>query len=160
MVSFKERGGGLKIWQTIAAYRKLLRYTVRVFTINRESWNWRISMLPLYTIAQNATKEASGNVTSFGMWQGCLEFTWGPKSQFTWGQYVQSQLLRAWKNWDLPLRTGPSPKSPSTTWVPTWQNILEVRLATCVESYWVKQKARPNSQPKPQDFSHKIMKIP
>ena len=28
----------------------------------------------------------------------------------------------------------PSPKSPSMTWMPTWQHFLKVRLGTCVES--------------------------
>jgi hypothetical protein len=37
------------------------------------------------------------------------------------------------------------------TWMPTWQQFLEVTRETCVAS-WVEQKARPNSQPKAHEY--------
>ena len=52
-------------------------------------------------------------------------------------------------SWDLPLHTGS--QVPSMTWMPTWQQFLEVRLGTCVES-WVKQKSRPISQHKSHEY--------
>jgi hypothetical protein len=39
---------------------------------------------------------------------------------------------------------GPKSQVSTLTWMLIWQHFLEVRLATCVES-WVEQKAKPNS---------------
>jgi hypothetical protein len=86
-------------------------------------------------------------------------------------QWLCNQFWRTWLvstyngiGRDLEITKGwftQSPKS-SQVWhgcMPTWPYFLEVRLATCVES-WVEEKARPNSQHKSREFFlHKLIKI-
>ena len=69
-----------------------------------------------------------------------------PKSQFTRGQSVQSQPLRAWK-------LGLTTLHRSQVWHGCLHGdfLFEVKLETCVEN-WVKQKARLKSQHESREY--------